>query len=152
MIVPIRLRLNTFDCTITTGLVYPGWEAVGSGKSTHQISPRFTIARCLRILLGAPVWQDQPSRESLRRPCREQPEPAHHRSFPDSYEELGYRVGFETYLNDGLAFQLIQIPDPGWRWLFSYSKYNSGYTLSLIHISEPTRRTPISYAVFCLKK
>src|SRR5665647_1440684 len=23
--------------------------------------------------------------------------------------------------------------------------------LSLIHISEPTRRTPISYAVFCLK-
>src|SRR5680860_871565 len=26
-----------------------------------------------------------------------------------------------------------------------------GLTLSLIHISEPTRRTPISYAVFCLK-
>src|SRR5664279_5742885 len=27
-----------------------------------------------------------------------------------------------------------------------------GEGLSLIHISEPTRRTPISYAVFCLKK
>ena len=27
-----------------------------------------------------------------------------------------------------------------------------GTHLSLIHISEPTRRTPISYAVFCLKK
>src|SRR5665647_754287 len=26
------------------------------------------------------------------------------------------------------------------------------YDLSLIHISEPTRRTPISYAVFCWKK
>ena len=26
------------------------------------------------------------------------------------------------------------------------------WRLSLIHISEPTRRTPISYAVFCLKK
>src|SRR5664279_5990657 len=26
------------------------------------------------------------------------------------------------------------------------------YVLSLIHISEPTRRTPISYAVFCLQK
>ena len=25
-------------------------------------------------------------------------------------------------------------------------------TMSLIHISEPTRRTPTSYAVFCLKK
>src|SRR5664279_5772673 len=28
----------------------------------------------------------------------------------------------------------------------------TGLVLSLIHISEPTRRTPISYAVFCLKK
>src|SRR5665647_1083809 len=28
----------------------------------------------------------------------------------------------------------------------------SNRRLSLIHISEPTRRTPISYAVFCLKK
>src|SRR5680860_1092443 len=28
----------------------------------------------------------------------------------------------------------------------------AGLGLSLIHISEPTRRTPISYAVFCLKK
>ena len=28
----------------------------------------------------------------------------------------------------------------------------NGLELSLIHISEPTRRTPISYAVFCLKK
>src|SRR5665647_3851766 len=27
-----------------------------------------------------------------------------------------------------------------------------GLILSLIHSSEPTRRTPISYAVFCLKK
>ena len=26
------------------------------------------------------------------------------------------------------------------------------FSLSLIHISEPTRRTPISYAVFSLKK
>src|SRR5665647_2789523 len=29
---------------------------------------------------------------------------------------------------------------------------SKAYALSLIHISEPTRRTPISYAVFCLKK
>src|SRR5665647_276448 len=27
---------------------------------------------------------------------------------------------------------------------------DAAHTLSLIHISEPTRRTPISYAVFCL--
>src|SRR5664279_1706881 len=30
--------------------------------------------------------------------------------------------------------------------------YRAHPRLSLIHISEPTRRTPISYAVFCLKK
>ena len=34
-----------------------------------------------------------------------------------------------------------------------FSEEESDLTkLSLIHISEPTRRTPISYAVFCLKK
>ena len=31
-------------------------------------------------------------------------------------------------------------------------KVSPSVILSLIHISEPTRRTPISYAVFCLKK
>ena len=37
--------------------------------------------------------------------------------------------------------------------LFLLGSFVSGaYMLSLIHISEPTRRTPISYAVFCLKK
>src|SRR5665647_29323 len=34
----------------------------------------------------------------------------------------------------------------------SLSIIHKWYHLSLIHISEPTRRTPISYAVFCLKK
>ena len=29
---------------------------------------------------------------------------------------------------------------------------HDGHTLSLIHISEPTRQAEISYAVFCLKK
>src|SRR5665647_3222752 len=32
------------------------------------------------------------------------------------------------------------------------SNHYDTHELSLIHISEPTRRTPISYAVFCLKK
>ena len=32
----------------------------------------------------------------------------------------------------------------------SYGARASDRRLSLIHISEPTRRTPISYAVFCL--
>ena len=37
-----------------------------------------------------------------------------------------------------------------YREYFKPQKLDMG--LSLIHISEPTRRTPISYAVFCLKK
>ena len=39
----------------------------------------------------------------------------------------------------------------GIRIKIPYCRYY-GESLSLIHISEPTRRTPISYAVFCLKK
>src|SRR5678816_104719 len=35
-----------------------------------------------------------------------------------------------------------------WEWLVSY--YGALKTLSLIHISEPTRLLSISYAVFCL--
>src|SRR5665647_2074751 len=33
-----------------------------------------------------------------------------------------------------------------------YTCMEEALKLSLIHISEPTKRTPISYAVFCLKK
>ena len=46
---------------------------------------------------------------------------------------------------------IINFPDS-----IDQNKANEGWAklqqLSLIHISEPTRRTPISYAVFCLKK
>src|SRR5665647_3439936 len=44
----------------------------------------------------------------------------------------------------------IQKSNRSFYWLCS--DMISGLLLSLIHISEPTRRTPISYAVFCLKK
>src|SRR5664279_3438687 len=39
------------------------------------------------------------------------------------------------------------LPSPSPRFLLPDC---TGHSLSLIHISEPTRRTPISYAVFCL--
>src|SRR5664279_6219578 len=45
------------------------------------------------------------------------------------------------------------VPSLGEVWEGLTSRDTGGvFLLSLIHISEPTRRTPISYAVFCLKK
>src|SRR5664279_2599613 len=76
-------------------------------------------------------------------------------------------AGMATIMYEGLPIR----PDAGiwWRLVEQYkvtvmftaptairvlkkqdAKYLSAYDLSLIHISEPTRRTPISYAVFCL--
>src|SRR5665647_997942 len=51
---------------------------------------------------------------------------------PSPMNQLGSFVFYRTYS----------------RWLSEESRREY---LSLIHISEPTRRTPISYAVFCLK-
>src|SRR5680860_931137 len=60
-----------------------------------------------------------------------------------------------TELRDELALRQ-QMGDLCWRLgrasqAFRHSLDRFDH-LSLIHISEPTRRTPISYAVFCLKK
>ena len=53
-----------------------------------------------------------------------------------------FKLVSETYL-DGGARAILQV----------IQEERSGvYTLSLIHISEPTRLLSISYAVFCLKK
>src|SRR5664279_5437615 len=47
---------------------------------------------------------------------------------------------------------VLSLPPRG-IWYGSEAEPNPAVVaLSLIHISEPTRRTPISYAVFCLKK
>src|SRR5665647_2754361 len=59
---------------------------------------------------------------------------------------LGFHI--KEWLKNNSKFSL-------WEWLYnsiSPNKHQRIYRLSLIHISEPTRRTPISYAVFCLKK
>ena len=46
----------------------------------------------------------------------------------------------------------LSIVSAGAMKIYKLSKTGKEQLLSLIHISEPTRRTPISYAVFCLKK
>src|SRR5665647_3317682 len=52
----------------------------------------------------------------------------------------------------GMTFDLAGRPSPNTPRTVSTRRDRTTQPLSLIHISEPTRRTPISYAVFCLKK
>ena len=90
-------------------------------------------------------------------------------SFPDTYQEAPFhdenwqlvrvkgckKVFLWTYERNGYINLNVKV-SPEWRdlWRSTYSSVIAGWhqNLSLIHISEPTRRTPISYAVFCLKK
>src|SRR5664279_26987 len=63
----------------------------------------------------------------------------------------------DIFLGKGVRL-FVTVPDLGWLFIMAAVAalvplvfYALAYVLSLIHISEPTRRTPISYAVFCLK-
>ena len=64
------------------------------------------------------------------------------KGFEDAVKEGDGQRLFETYKLLLLIYKANKHPK------YAYVTLH----LSLIHISEPTRRTPISYAVFCLKK
>src|SRR5678809_883909 len=49
-------------------------------------------------------------------------------------------------------YNLTDSFDDRGKGLYTAPRFSMLYTLSLIHISEPTRQAEISYAVFCLKK
>src|SRR5664279_6312169 len=70
---------------------------------------------------------------------------------------LDRAISFDTDLYDGLKIGLISMDSTmrsnlGVGLPIDILVVRRDTYLSLIHISEPTRRTPISYAVFCLKK
>src|SRR5665647_3739017 len=60
------------------------------------------------------------------------------------------RSGAQFFASDGLPASM-RTSQMGRSW-YAHACAFMDMKLSLIHISEPTRRTPISYAVFCLKK
>src|SRR5664279_6384792 len=74
--------------------------------------------------------------------------------------DVSYPVDIELVIVDDGSTDGTRDLYPQWadepRILMHEKRSNGGKgsairKLSLIHISEPTRRTPISYAVFCLK-
>src|SRR5665647_2761410 len=71
---------------------------------------------------------------------------AEHPDFVDSWPPH-CRIGTDGALFHPAAEPAFQHVEA----IFRKGNHAAAY-LSLIHISEPTRRTPISYAVFCLKK
>ena len=76
-------------------------------------------------------------------------------SFEDTlgqFREAGVDVSaFESALSSVLVEPVFTAhPTEAMRRTLLHKQQNIARHLSLIHISEPTRRTPISYAVFCL--
>ena len=70
---------------------------------------------------------------------------------------LLHDLGFEKYPEEHCIKSQEIMKERGIDEKIIHATASHGYAitvdiLSLIHISEPTRRTPISYAVFCLKK
>ena len=85
-----------------------------------------------------------------------------HRNIPIRIASVGERDG--KLITDSSNNTVIDITDSSWEFVAHPSVDLLGVpsgpvvvtgqavNLSLIHISEPTRRRGISYAVFCLKK
>ena len=77
---------------------------------------------------------------------------------PGLYRTTKPYPGYEQEIPEGALVYVGKNPDTGVTFVVrpGSNRRNRWYwgepTLSLIHISEPTRLLSISYAVFCLKK
>src|SRR5680860_880110 len=66
---------------------------------------------------------------------------------PNAGRAASYKASWELHRAAEMVHQVAECVDRAHE-----IEATIAYDISLIHISEPTRRTPISYAVFCLKK
>src|SRR5665647_3323776 len=120
-------------------------------KACLTVAHGFTNARRVRRDDGCPAGRrleigDSPS--FLRRREHERPGPAKKRQLlrlVDTSKKPYARAATPTfaYLGRLKKYKGVHLV------IRAFAAMN--HPLSLIHISEPTRRTPISYAVFCLK-
>ena len=67
-------------------------------------------------------------------------------------ENSAKRLEMPVFPKDRFVDAIVKLVEANADYVPPYGSGATLYILSLIHISEPTRRTPISYAVFCLKK
>src|SRR5665647_3289334 len=123
-----------------------------SGKTTEARDQVFTTLRSLRLFIS---WTRPRSRASTNGPFLTERDMLRFlrydlRCSDRTTSRFGFLPFTVRYPIAGLPHGVLggmpvgDLPSPppcGW-----------SRGLSLIHISEPTRRTPISYAVFCLKK
>src|SRR5665647_1077888 len=122
-----------------TRLVAPLIPIVGDVKS---------VAAALEKELQASEWSPERSEPWLARIAERKAD------FPLHYEDPTDGTLAPQFVIQEIdrvtGHDAVVCTDVGQHQMWATQYYT--YCLSLIHISEPTRRTPISYAVFCLKK
>src|SRR5680860_120538 len=107
-----------------------------------------TIPRAIKTIMETKQTKTPRSEKDCRKVLEDKSIDAIYIATPDHWHSpltiMGCQAGKHVYVEKPLSHN----PREGEMAVEATRKYD----LSLIHISEPTRRTPISYAVFCLKK
>ena len=88
---------------------------------------------------------------SIEKKLKEAIEPTHLEVIDESYLH-NVEPGRESHVRIVAISKLFEGLNLVKRHQLIYAEIQEEISLSLIHISEPTRQAEISYAVFCLKK
>lgn len=125
----MRLRLSASPWTTNTGRRKPGPEPVGSGRSAQYTCPWAITIQWLQ----ACVWPRRRWRDRDGSPWRRTVDSWLRLSLQNHVSQytrlrLLCRPGYVTFSVGGTAARLRQKPYREWRSLFSYQKYNPGFS------------------------